>query len=241
MNALDDMSEAEVLTAVCDSLSRTPIADPPDVEAIMASGSARRRRRLVPAATATIAAVAGAAIAVAALTPAGHQPGNAAGRHPTIRLAAWTVNRLADGNISVTIRELKGPAGLQGTLRADGVPASVTFARQPNAACRAYPEGTPGRPTHPGTALLRRVFPKPYGQLASLPLPPPGGGITHIRRAGHVHFRPPIPRPSPNQTVIVIDPSALPSNAGVQLGASSGGNAVLITGVVYAGAQCTGS
>lgn len=89
MNALDDMSEAEVLTAVCDSLSRTPIADPPDVEAIMASGSARRRRRLVPAATATIAAVAGAAIAVAALAP-GRPPTRQCGRtssdHPAGRL-----------------------------------------------------------------------------------------------------------------------------------------------------------
>ena len=32
-----------------------------------------------------------------------------------------------DGTIYVTINELKDPAGLQSTLRADGVPASVTF------------------------------------------------------------------------------------------------------------------
>jgi hypothetical protein len=241
MNTRDDLSDADVLTAARDSLSRIPISGPPDVAAIMASGSARRRRRLIPAATGTLAGVAGAAIAVTALVPGGHQPGHPAARQPTIRLTAWTVDRLADGNISVTIRELKDPAGLQSTLRADGVPVSVTFASQPDRACRAYPGGTPGPPPHPGTALLRRVFPEPYRRLDALPSPPRSGGMSPVRLARQVHARPLIPRPSPNQTVIVIDPSALPGKAGVQLGTSPGGNAVLIPAVVYASAQCTGN
>jgi DNA-directed RNA polymerase specialized sigma24 family protein len=47
----------------------------------------------------------------------------------------------ADGLVDVTIRELRDPAGLQSKLRADGVPASVTFSGQPNPSCRPYPAG----------------------------------------------------------------------------------------------------
>ena len=60
---------------------------------------------------------------------------------PDTQLAAWTVARQADGSIKVTIRELRDPAGLQQRLRADGVPASVTFSGQQNPACRGYPGG----------------------------------------------------------------------------------------------------
>ncbi len=70
-------------------------------------------------------------LAVTALVPAGRQP--------TVQLAAWTVVREADGNVTVSIRELKDPAGLQSTLRADGVPASVTLINQQNPACQPYP------------------------------------------------------------------------------------------------------
>ena len=56
----------------------------------------------------------------------------------TAQLAAWTVTNQADGGIRVTIRELRDPAGLQRTLRADGVPASVTFLGHPNPACHRY-------------------------------------------------------------------------------------------------------
>jgi hypothetical protein len=74
------------------------------------------------------AAAAGIALAVTAVLPAGHQtshPGHA-------RLAAWTVTKQADGGIRVTIHELR-------TLRADGVPVSVTFTGQPNPACQPTP------------------------------------------------------------------------------------------------------
>ena len=40
-----------------------------------------------------------------------------------------------------TIRERRDPAGLQQRLRADGVPASVTFSGQQNPACQGYPGG----------------------------------------------------------------------------------------------------
>jgi hypothetical protein len=223
MNAHDHMSDADVLTAARNSLTGMPLASPPDVEAIMARGRRiRRHRRLIPGVTGTLAVAAGAALAVTALAQAGHP----ASRQPTVQLAAWTVTKLADGKISVTIRELKDPAGLQSTLRKDGVPASVTFASEQNAACRPYPAGTP---------LLERVFPKPYVDLPQLP-------HKGNARPAPAHGRPPaLPRPSVTSTVIVIDPSALPGNAGVQLGISHDGGLVLVPQVVYASSQCTGS
>ncbi len=243
MNAHDDMSDTDVLSAVRDSLSGMPIASPPDVEAIMARGRARRHRRLIPGVTGTLATAAVGALAVTALAPASHQAGQLASkqagrqasRQPAVRLAAWTVTKLADGNISVTIRELRDPAGLQSTLRADGVPASVTFAGQRNLACQPYPGGTPQSLPQPATPLLKRVFPEPY---ADLPLPPHPG----TARVVPIHGRSlALPTVSANHTLIVIDPSALPGNACVQLATSYYSTAALLPRVVYASSQCTGS
>jgi hypothetical protein len=238
MNASDDMSDSDVLTDVRDRLSGMPLASPPDVDAIMARGRARRNRRLIPGVTGTLAAAAVAAFALSSLAPASDEASHQGSRQPTVQLAAWTVTKLAGGNISVTVRELEDPAGLQSTLRADGVPASVTFANQQNPACQPYPGGTARSPltAGPGTRLLKRVFPQPYKELSLLPLP----------RGPHklqpVHGRPPaLPRLSLKHAVVVIDPSALPHNAGVQLGASPGGGALLLPAVVYASSQCTGS
>jgi hypothetical protein len=237
MNARDDISDSDVLTAVRDRMSGMPLASPPDVEAIMARGRARRHRRLIPGVTGSLAAAAVAALAVTTLAPAGHEASHQGGRQPTVHLAAWTVTKLAGGNISVTVRELKDPAGLQSSLRADGVPASVTFAGEQNPACRPYPGGTPGNPSTagPATRLLKRVFPEPYKRLSLLPVP---RGPRHMQP---VHGRPPgLNHLSLNHAVVVIDPSALPGNAGVQLGASPGGGALLLPAVVYASSQCTG-
>lgn len=236
MNGHDDMSDTDVLCAVRDSMSGVPLAGPPHVEAIMARGRARRHRRVIPGVTGTAAVAAGAALAVTALTPAGHVASHPAGRQPAVQLAAWTVTRLADGKISVTIRELEDPAGLQSTLRADSVPASVTFASQRNPACQPYPGGAPQQLLESATPLLKRVFPKPYTDL-SLPSKLPQSA--HRVPANSLPSTP--PPPSPGDTRIVIDPSALPRNAGVQLGVSYDGGAVLLPQVVYASPSCTGS
>jgi hypothetical protein len=230
MNARDDMSDTDVLSAARDTLSRMPLAGPPDVEAIMARGRARRYRRLIPGVAGTLAVAAGAALTVTALAPVGHQ----AGRQPAVQLAAWTVTKLTDGNISVTVRELKDPAGLQSTLRADGVPASVTFVSQQDPACRPYPGGTTRPPYEPAPPLLERVFPKPYD---AFPLFRRGAHITNL---GHVHLPLRWSPPPPSRIVIVIDPSALPGNAGVRLGGDHYGFA-LLPQVVYASPRCTGS
>jgi hypothetical protein len=87
----------------------------------------RRHRRFITrlslgglSATTVIAAV---IIGVIALLPASRQ----ASQPVHAQLAAWTVVKQADGTVLVKIREFRDPAGLQATLRADGVPASVEF------------------------------------------------------------------------------------------------------------------
>jgi hypothetical protein len=236
MNTHDGMSDTDVLSAARDSLSGMPVASPPDVEMIMARGRARRhRRRLIPGMTGTLAVAAGAALAATTLTPASHRATPQADPRPAAHLAAWTVTELADGDISVTIRQLKDPAGLQGALRADGVPASVTFAGQLNPACRPYPGGTIPWPPQPPTPLLRQVFPKPYGSF------PPSARPSSGWSQAPGHGSPPPAIPAPGRTVIVIARSALPGHAGVQIAATRGARWIGPVRVVYASPQCTSS
>lgn len=183
------------------NLAPYPMPSAPDTAAIITTGRARRRRRMTVLSMAGTAAVTVVALGLSgAFGATGHQPSGAVSHQPThpalARLSAWTVTILADGNVSVRINQFKDPAGLQGTLRADGVPASVTFISQRNPACHPYPGGTPA--------------------LGSGP-------------------------PSPLRTVIVIDPSALPRNAGVQLATNDAATNLRLPVVVYVSPQCTGS
>ncbi len=222
----------ESLTTAKNALADVHMNTPADT--IVRIGRARRRRHRLTGAAGPLAVAAGAAVAVTALLPASHP----ASHQATAQLAAWTVTKLADGNISVTIRELKDPAGLQATLRADSVPATVAFASQQNPACRPYPGGTPGQLPQ-GTPLLRRVFPKPYQGLRGL--------LAHPGRARSIpaHARSNRLGLSPDTALIVIDPSALPANANVQIatvyGGQRGAQAVDMPTLVKASPQCTGS
>jgi hypothetical protein len=184
------MNDDDLITAVRDSFTGVRSATP--AERIISRGRAVRARRRIPGIAAMVAVAAGVAVAVAALLPSGHQPG--------VQLAAWTITKQADGNIYITVRELRDPAGLQSTLRADGVPASVTFYGQQNPACQKYPASQ---------ALINQVFPSPA----------------------------PPPRPR-----VVIDPSALPRAAGVQLTGNFQPHGIgMGVALVQASPQCTGS
>jgi hypothetical protein len=241
MNVHDEMSDADVLRAAADSLSRIPMPGAPDTAAIITAGRARHHRRLTGLSAAGTAAVTVVALGLSGAFGATHPTSASASHQPTrpahAQLTAWTVTKLADGNISIRINQFKDPAGLQSTLRADGVPASVTFASQQNPACRPYPGGAPvpgsapPSPLRPST-LLKRVFPKPYQGLGQSQATSPG----HMVKAG-----PPAPPPSGNRTVIVIDPSALPRNAGVRLAASNTATSLGLPALVYASPRCTGN
>ena len=112
------------LQQVADDAARQ--ARPLAVAEVIRRGDRRRRRSITRlslgglSATGVVAAV---IIGVIALLPASHQPS------PPVhaQLAAWTVVKQADGTVLVKIREFRDPAGLQRELRADGIPASVTF------------------------------------------------------------------------------------------------------------------
>ena len=97
--------------------------------------------------------------------PASHP----ASPHPRVQLAAWTVVPQPGGIIHVTIRELRDPAGLQAALRADGVPASVSFGNGQQTACQPYPGG--GFRTSANQALLNSVFPLPGVNIRPSALP----------------------------------------------------------------------
>ena len=82
-----------------------------------------------------LAVAAGTALAVTTLVPSGH-PGAEGSRHPGIplanaQLAAWKVVKQANGDIDVTINQLKNPVGLQSKLRADGLPVRVSYSSHP--------------------------------------------------------------------------------------------------------------
>ena len=61
----------------------------------------------------------------------------------TITTAAWTVRRAPDGTITVDVKQLRDPAGLQRTLRAEGVPAYVRYipivVAKPGSSVTSYP------------------------------------------------------------------------------------------------------
>jgi hypothetical protein len=129
------MNDNELITALREQRGKVPMDTP--VEQIIRRGRAVRARRRVPGVAGALGVAAAAAFAVSMVVlPASHSASE-----PRAQLAAWTVARQTDGSIQVTIRELRDPAGLQRTLRADGVPASVTFTGQQNPACQGYPGG----------------------------------------------------------------------------------------------------
>jgi hypothetical protein len=178
------------LTEVRDSLGDVRMTIP--ASEIFARDRRRRAQHWQATAGVTAAAAAVAvSVALATSHPAARHPAArpTAASHPgssqrasgpVVQLAAWTVTRQADGNIQITFREATDAAGLQRTLRADGVPASVTFTGQQNPACQPYPTG--------GWGLLTRVlgggFKNPaaqYATQAALVIDPsklpPGGGL----------------------------------------------------------------
>lgn len=211
------MNDNELSTMVRESVtdvhSATPIAQ------IISRGRAVRARRRTAALAGAGAVVAGTALAVTTLVPSGH-PGVEGSRHPgnplaKARLAAWTVAKQANGDIDVTIRQLRNPAGLQSTLRADGLPVRVSFSSHPLPVTRigsyrgrpAFFVGPIGvGPAYHGPLRQDSQAPRlpckfyPSTDLLNAVVNFPGGGST----AGGTVY-------------LVIKPSALPTGAGLAM------------------------
>jgi len=212
MNEDGLMTDDGLITTVQESFAAVHLDIPEDQ--VAGRGRALRARRRLPGLAAGALAVAGAAaLAVTALLPAGG--------HPGLRLAAWTVAKRADGSIRVTIREMRDPAGLQRELRADGVPAAVTFFSGPVPQCRPFTERVLD-PSHPHERI---IMVGPAARVADYPR--------------HVSL----------PVVLIIRPAALPAKAGVEIvsGYEPGVTAnrrvrpVVGTALVHLSPECTGS
>ena len=148
-----------------------PAAPPAELEAmrlaarerfVARTGSkrVRRRWRLPVLAGGLTAAAAATAAAVLALTSGpGAVPGQhgTAGHTRTVVTAAWTVRENADGTVAIYLRQYANPAGLQQTLRADGINAIV---RPIPTASQTFGKGTVTYPTcFYGTTTWQRTVP----------------------------------------------------------------------------------
>jgi hypothetical protein len=123
-----------VITAVKASYAGIHMDVPLDV--IVRRGRRRRARRRLPGLAGAAGTVAALALAVAALLPGSGRATAPGGSTGTQQLAAWTVVSQQDGSVKVALRgaHIRDLAGLQGRLRADGIPARVTrigFLRPP--------------------------------------------------------------------------------------------------------------
>jgi hypothetical protein len=237
------------LTDACDSLSTVHLAIPASQIMARADRTRRRRRHGVLAGAGGLAAAAlavGVIMALPAGSPvsSGHPHASHPALSPGVRLAAWTVTRQSDGRIRVTFfGQLRDPAGLQSTLRADGLPVSVTFIGQQNPACQRIPVA-------PGSVVQGPGFAKEpqnaYGQPSA-----------YAPRQAQASGVPDSENPyDQSQDAVVISPSALPSGAGLQIAAMQGmpagpsgpwpypkasGQPVVEVFLVKASPQCTGS
>jgi hypothetical protein len=185
---------------------------------VIRRGDRRHRRcvtRLSVGGLSAAGVVAAVIIGVIALAPASRP----ASHRAHAELAAWTVVRQADGTIFVKIRELRDPAGLQATLRADGVPASVVF--------------YPGRPAEQSAWSFVHFKNNPCQEYS--------GGENQAQNV--------LTGQDPLQVGFTVHPSAIPRGAGVQIVANSNvgyypqpvGPMALFEWLVQASPQCTGS
>jgi hypothetical protein len=204
------MNDDELITSVRESFTGVRSATP--VERIISRGRAVRARRRTPALAGAGAVVAGTALAVTMLVPSGH-PGNPLAN---ARLAAWTVAKQANGDIDVTINQLRDPVGLQSTLRADGLPARVSYSSHPLPVTRVG--SYRGRPAYMVMGGVGPAYNGPLRQDGQAPRLPckfyptstdvlnavvkfPGGGTS----------------PHGGTVYLVIKASALPAGAGLAI------------------------
>jgi hypothetical protein len=220
------MNDAELITALRDSFDDVRSATP--VETIVNRSRAVRVRRGVSVAAMTAVLGTAAAVGVAVALPTGH---SALQPHVTsssrVQLSAWTLTRQSDGTIRITFHEAADVSGLQRLLRADGVPASVTFIGQKNRACEAVNHPRPG-------VLGGSRFPKQLLHLFDHPRVTPGP-LPSVPPRAEYH----------SHDALVIRPSTLPTGVGLQIEIAGTPGAAddfqLYVNLVKTSPECTGS
>ena len=121
----------------------------------------RTRRRMITAGAGAVTAVAAAAVVVTVASPAAapRTPASAASgasatagassrattanpaQPPRATLAAWTVTKMDNGTLKITIHEMRDPSALQATLRADGARIVITDSIATPAGCAEWKGG----------------------------------------------------------------------------------------------------
>jgi hypothetical protein len=140
------MNDADVIREVRERFDEVHMET--SLDTVVSRGRSLRRRKRLPGLAAAAAAAGCIALAVAGILP---------GTGPRAALAAWTVSKKPTGIVAVSIRQLSNPAGLQRTLREDGVPATVRFNGSTPQQCLIYPLTSPD--------VLRKVFPSEYNGM----------------------------------------------------------------------------
>jgi hypothetical protein len=274
------MNDQDVFTSVKERFGGVRMTTPLDT--VTRRGRALRSRRLGTGLAGGAAAASGLALAVTALVPGttavtsvaggGHGGGHGSGpatlngpagaiksQDGTVKatLAAWTVTKRPGGAIGVTVRDLRDPAGLQRALRADGVPATVTYpqARIP-ASCRFYDlasaSATRGLRSRVITEPAFTVNLKKFANLViHLPALPRGAGvlITGAAMPANIRAMPATLAGNPAEHVqaAVLGGGSLRITSHDSSGGSSGVTihyvraSFLETSLVHAGTSCTGS
>jgi hypothetical protein len=212
------MTDDELVTAVRESVTGVHMTI--SAEQIATRGRTIRTRRRVPLLTGVLAGTAGAALAVTTMLSPGHQ----AGQPVAAKLTAWTVTKQADGDIRVIVRELSDAAGLERTLRADGLPVAVRFRTDP----------LPLKSLRPGYQII------PGCQSLS-------PGLSQLDSV--FKFYPGLDDSVPNWSLgdtseaLLIHPSALPDGAGVAIVAFPKDKVnfiPMVTDLVQKSQECTG-
>jgi hypothetical protein len=115
------MNDDELLTRMRKPYGGVRMTTPLDT--VVDHGRTLRRGRRLRGLTGAAALAGGIAVVTTLLVPGTARPAQTG----KATLAAWTVAKDPDGGITITFNQMKNLAGMQATLRADGVPARVTF------------------------------------------------------------------------------------------------------------------
>jgi hypothetical protein len=230
------MNDDELTTLIKEPFASVHMTVPLD-QVVQHGRAARTRRRRRRGLTGAVALAGAAIAAVALLVPSGHPPGPA--------LAAWTVTRFPDGGFTVTVHQMRDPAGLQATLRADGIPARVTF--DP---VKAMTQPLPAGCTAP------EMSDRTDGQLQVAILTPPAI-VAYLRQHERLHSRDPIftlppalqklqereEQDATGRAALYINPAAIPAGIGLSIGVDVTSPLDFSYGVdlVRTSSQCTGS
>lgn len=118
------ITDSEVLTAVRESFAGARPSIP--LDATIRRGRKIRARRRVGGLACAIVIAAGLTT-VGLFSSGAVQRAPSASHAPRPQLAAWTVTKGPGNTVTVLVRQLRDPAGLQRILRADGVPVTVAF------------------------------------------------------------------------------------------------------------------